>query len=115
MSVKPGERSVAIAVPRETRAENERHGSSFSGLSAAASVALPPDEVTRWLARARMRGVPRARPLKLDAVTGPPPRAAVRGQVCRNAVTEPGAGGAPAAPLRRAAQDTTAPRGDPGG
>jgi hypothetical protein len=90
-------------------ARNDVQGSSRSGLSCPARPASPPDDETDWRPFALSRRAPRARRAKLVALTGPPPRAAVRGQLCRNAVTAPGAGARPPLPgLRWASKNWSA-------
>ena len=76
-------RRRSTAVPVDVAGATERHGSSRSGDVRAVSDALPPVDVTRWDVSDDSRSVPRARAEKLAAVTGPPPRGAERGQLCR--------------------------------
>ena len=65
--VRPGERTVATAVPRATSSDTPLHGSRASGESFWESAASPPLEVTRWAALWRKTSSPRASDANDDA------------------------------------------------
>ena len=65
--VRPGERTLATAVPRATSVETPLHWSTASGESFCESAASPPLEVTRWAALWRKTSSPRASAAKDDA------------------------------------------------
>src|SRR3954452_23117283 len=109
ISVTPGEVVAIVALlVVSTACGAQCEPVALSGESSAASFALAPLEVIFSALAADATTSPRARPWNDEALIGPPPAAAVAGQVMVNAVTAPGLSLAPV-PFSQASKNARPP------